>query len=98
MSHTEPSLGFIEMIQQRGIDKPLDINRDGYRLNVGGINGIGVMTIGINGLPGADGDKLKPKSSTRKYVCPCCGNSFRATKDINVLCIDCGEQFIKVEK
>lgn len=97
-SHTEPSLGFIEMIQQRGIEKPLDINRDGHRLNVGGINGIGVMTIGINGLPGADGDKLKPKSSTRKYVCPCCNNSFRATKDINVLCIDCGEQFIKVEK
>lgn len=33
-------------------------------------------------------------SSTRKYICPCCGNSFRATKNINVLCIDCNEQFI----
>ena len=36
-------------------------------------------------------------SSTRKYICPCCGNSFRATKDINVLCIDCGEQYVKVD-
>lgn len=50
------------------------------------------------GLGGDDGTANKPKSSTRKYVCPCCGNSFRATKDISVLCMDCGEQFVKVEK
>lgn len=35
----------------------------------------------------------KRKSSTRKYICPCCGNSFRATKNINVLCEDCGCKF-----
>lgn len=28
-------------------------------------------------------------SSTRKYVCPCCGNSVRATKCVNIACIDC---------
>lgn len=33
------------------------------------------------------------KSSTRKYICPCCGNSFRATKNLNVICGDCNEQF-----
>ena len=33
-------------------------------------------------------------SSTRKYICPCCGSSFRATKRINVLCMDCEEQFV----
>lgn len=33
------------------------------------------------------------KSSTRKYKCPCCGNSFRATKTLNVLCIDCNVVF-----
>lgn len=33
-------------------------------------------------------------SSTRKYICPCCGNSFRATKIINVMCMDCNEQFV----
>lgn len=35
-------------------------------------------------------------SSTRKYMCPCCKNSFRATKTINVLCMDCNEQYIVV--
>lgn len=30
-------------------------------------------------------------SSTRKYVCPCCGLSVRATKSVNIACIDCNE-------
>ena len=38
--------------------------------------------------------KVRKPSSTRKYICPCCGNSFRATKQINVLCMDCNEQYI----
>lgn len=33
-------------------------------------------------------------SSTRKYICPCCGLSFRATRSLNVLCMDCEEQFV----
>lgn len=41
--------------------------------------------------------KPKKPSSTRKYICPCCGNSFRATKEINVMCMDCNEQFIIAE-
>lgn len=36
----------------------------------------------------------KKPTSTRKYICPCCGNSFRATKSINVLCLDCDTPFI----
>lgn len=31
-------------------------------------------------------------SHHRKYVCPCCGNSVRATKAVNILCMDCGRQ------
>ena len=34
------------------------------------------------------------KSSTRKYVCPCCGMSVRATRSVNVACMDCDEQLI----
>lgn len=34
-------------------------------------------------------------SSTRKYKCPCCGNSVRATKEVRILCMDCGVQMIK---
>lgn len=97
-SVTEPSLGLVQLLKENNIEKPLDINRDGYYSSWGadGSNGL-TGGKGIDGLGGEDGNK-KPKSSTRKYICPSCGNSFRATKDINVLCMDCGEQFIKVEK
>ena len=33
-------------------------------------------------------------SSTRKYICPCCGNSVRATKMVNIGCLDCEEQMV----
>lgn len=56
---------------------------------------------GIGGAKAGNGGMVPPKtrkpSSTRKYICPCCGNSFRATKELNVLCIDCNEQFIVAE-
>lgn len=35
-------------------------------------------------------------SSARKYVCPCCGNSVRATKAVNIACLDCNEQMAVV--
>ena len=35
----------------------------------------------------------KKKSKTVfKYVCPCCGNSCRATKEIAIMCLDCDER------
>jgi DNA-directed RNA polymerase subunit RPC12/RpoP len=96
-SVTQPSPEFIEVIRSNGIEKPLDINRDGYTgvmVGRGGDgDGDGNTVAGPNGLPTA-----KKKTSTRKYVCPKCGNSFRATKDIHVLCMDCNEKFVKVEK
>lgn len=96
-SITEPSPEFIEVIRTHGIEKPMDINRDGFTIDVAGLLGV------LGGLPGADGTNgvavpVKPKCSTRKYMCPSCGNSFRATKDINVMCMDCMEQFVKIEK
>lgn len=39
----------------------------------------------------------KSKSSTRKYVCPSCGISCRATKDIKILCYTCEEIMEKEE-
>lgn len=35
----------------------------------------------------------KKKSSSRKYVCPCCGAIVRATKEVNITCSDCDEPF-----
>lgn len=43
-------------------------------------------------------DKLAKKSSTRKYVCPKCHNSARATKDINLMCGDCHIKMVKQTK
>lgn len=85
-SVTEPSPGFVEVVKNNGIEKPLDINREGaaWPGGAGGANG------------GGGGQAGKRRTSTRKYQCPCCGNSFRATKDIRVLCMDCNEQFVKV--
>ncbi len=34
------------------------------------------------------------KTSTRKYICPVCGNSVRATKEVNIMCMDCEVQMI----
>ena len=59
--------------------------------------GGGTGTGGETGT-GADTDGKPKKTSTRKYVCPCCGNSVRATKDINIICGDCMEVMIKVSK
>lgn len=38
----------------------------------------------------------RKKSSTRKYACPCCGLSVRATRNVNIACIDCDEQLVIV--
>ena len=50
-----------------------------------------------------DNDDAKPTSkpknlkptSTRKYMCRC-GNSFRATKELNVICVVCKQMYEKV--
>ena len=47
---------------------------------------------GVGG-PGAKGGVTPPAtgrtSSTRKVACPCCGQSVRATKKVNIICGDC---------
>ena len=46
------------------------------------------------GEPGA-APTTNGNSHHRKYVCPCCGNSVRATKEVRILCMDCGKQMIQ---
>ena len=55
------------------------------------------LTISRSGGVGGEDPKPKTKkpSSTRKYICPCCGQSIRATKEVNILCIDCNAQMEK---
>ena len=33
-------------------------------------------------------------SSTRKYICPCCGMSVRATREVNIACLDCNSPLL----
>ena len=57
----------------------------------------GFQITGTGTHSGADfGATLPRKSSTRKYVCPCCGMIVRATRNVNVACLDCEEQLLLV--
>lgn len=47
--------------------------------------------------PGASAPQgAKAPSSTRKLICPCCGQSVRATKTVNILCGDCLQKMVEV--
>lgn len=94
-SVTEPSDDFIQLLKFYDLEKPIYLNREGVMptfLRIGGTNGINGGTDMGNGVTVG-----KKKTSTRKYICPVCGNNFRATKDINALCMDCMVQFLKAE-
>lgn len=67
-------------------------------------SGGGLVTIGTTpggkqkGGEGNEGEEPKKKpSSTRKYMCPKCGCSCRATKALNLLCEDCMEKMVLAE-
>lgn len=67
------------------------IGRESF-LNIGSI----VLPDGTRSTPTtATGTGGKKPSSTRKYICPCCGNSVRATKDVRIACLDCNKEMIK---
>lgn len=72
------------------------------KINRGTFNPI---RIGVSGIEGSkdgnrDGkeDGGKKPSSTRKYQCPNCKCSCRATKELNLICGDCMVKMEKVEK
>lgn len=83
-AHTSPGDALLNFVLEYGLTDIL-LNRNepmGYRITGTGTHS-GIMVGGIT-----------KKSSTRKYRCPCCGNSVRATKTVNIACMDCDEQMI----
>lgn len=40
------------------------------------------------------GKRVSKKQSVIKYMCPCCGNSCRATKEIRITCTDCEAEMV----
>ncbi len=60
----------------------------------------------INGINGSAFNLYRSKmnklssskgSSSRKYICPCCGTIVRATKEVRITCSDCDVEFIEAE-
>lgn len=78
--HTEPSDTLLQFVLDTGLED-IQIGRGNER-----------FFTGISGTAGgATGTEkpIKKKSSTRKYICPSCGVSVRATKQVNIICADC---------
>ena len=48
-------------------------------------------------IPGG-GSSGGSRSTVRKYQCPICGCSVRATKDVSIACLDCNARMFLVEK
>lgn len=87
-SVTNPSDKFIQVIKDNGL----------YR-NIEHCRTIGESSI-VPPTAGADGDnegKQVKRSSTRKYICPSCHTSIRATKAVNIICADCMDLMVKVD-
>ena len=83
-SITSPADSLLDFVLFNGLTDIL-LNRNelyGVRVPVGGANN------------GTDITPTTKPSSTRKYVCPCCGMSVRATRTVNIGCLDCDEQMV----
>ena len=88
-SHTSPTEELLDFVISNGLtDILINRNEQGF-FRVGGGTGTHSGGAEITGKP--------PRtSSTRKYICPCCGMSVRATRTVRIACIDCDEQMIEV--
>lgn len=69
-----------------------EVSRGGYQR----------ISVPAGGTQSSSGAAMQPEggkrpSSTRKYQCPCCKNSVRATKTVNLICGDCMEKMVVAE-
>ena len=86
-SITSPSDALLEFCVENGLTE-IRLNR----------NDIVSIAVGVSGTHAGTfiGTAGRKPSSTRKYACPCCGMSVRATKAVNIACMDCNEQLLLV--
>ena len=83
-SHTSPGDELLQFCLDNDLSDIL-LNRNefgGYRVTGMGTHAPATPTV------------TRRPSSTRKYICPCCSNSVRATKNVNIGCLDCGVQML----
>lgn len=90
-SVTSPGQMLIEAIDKLDLRKMFTTYRTGFRYVPGMSGDNNNNTSG--GTTNVPGNNRKP-SSTRKYICLGCGISCRATKNINIKCMDCDMQMV----
>lgn len=80
---TSPSDGLLDVVLENNLTDILITRNEFYGVSAAG-----------TGTDGQNGRMVSPprKSSTRKYLCPCCGSSVRATKDVHIACLDCQKE------
>ena len=83
---TEPSEVLIDFIISQGWDDVKMGRADGYT-----VRGTGTAQ------PGAAPGGGKRPTSTRKLICPRCGQSVRATKTVHIICGVCMERMVEVK-
>ena len=84
-SHTSPSDLLLDFVLENDLSDIL-INRNEFS---------GFQMGGTGTHSGTSITPTAKKSSSRKYICPCCGTSIRATKKVNIGCLDCGVPMIE---
>ncbi len=84
-SITSPSDALLEFCVENNLTE-IRLNR----------NDVMSIAVGVSGTHAGTftGNAGRKPSSTRKYVCPCCGMSVRATRNVNIACLDCNEQLM----
>ena len=82
-SHTYPTEALLDFVIENGLTDIL-LNRNEES---------GFQITGTGAHSGSTFGTTKT-SSTRKYICPCCGMSIRATKVVRIACMDCDEQMM----
>lgn len=93
-SPTSPTMELFEFVQEQGW-QDIELSRNnGVFIGVGGSAGTAGGKDGTDG----EGGERKKKSNQRKYQCPNCKCSCRATKPIRIKCLDCDEEMIEVKK
>lgn len=78
-SHTSPGDALLDFILESGLTDIL-ISRNEYS---------GFRITGTGAHSGTTAGTAPRTSSTRKYICPCCGMSVRATRTVRIACMDC---------
>ena len=86
-AHTAPADELLDFVIENELTDILINRNDGMGFYIGktGTHSGGVEITGKSRT-----------SSTRKYVCPHCGVSVRATRTVRIACMDCDEQMVEV--